>query len=118
MAAIRRMVNVQANCKRVVMALLAAGFFGCATYPESASTADRAFDAAQGALEDVGVQITTSDRPSGQIRGTRNGIPVAVSIVRLPDGRTRVQFDAKGTKAREPELPSRFLDAYERRMNR
>ena len=81
---------MQANCKRIAMALLAAGFFGCATYPESASTADRAFDAAQGALEDVGVQVTTSDRASGQLRGTRNGIPVAVSIVRLPDGRTRV----------------------------
>jgi len=112
------MVSVQDSyCKRIAMALLAAGFFGCASYPELASTADRAFDAARGALDDVGVQVTTSDRVSGQIRGTRNGIPVAVSIVRLPDGRTRVQFDAKGTKARDPELPGRFLDAYERRMN-
>ena len=106
------------RCKRIAIALVAAALLGCASAPESTSTADRAFDAALGALGDVGVQVTTSDRPSGQIRGTRDAIPVAVSIVRLPDGRTRVQFDAKGTKARDPELPGRFLDAYERRMNR
>jgi hypothetical protein len=102
---------------RMAIVLLAAVSFGCTSAPERPTT-DRAFDAAVGALGDVGVQVTTSDRPSGQIRGTRNNVPVAVSIVRLPDGRTRVQFEAKGAKARDPELPSRFLDAYERRMNR
>ena len=118
MATIRRMVSVQIRfCIRMAIVLLAAASFGCASAPERPTT-DRAFDAALGALDDVGVQVTTSDRPSGQIRGTRNGVPVAVSILRLPDGRTRVQFDAKGAKARDPELPGRFLEAYERRMNR
>lgn len=118
MAAFRGMVNVQIASKRILLAWIAAALFGCATAGPEPTTYDRAWNAAVGALDEVGVQVTTSDRPSGQIRGTHNGVPVAVSIVRLPDGRTRVQFEAKGAKARDPELPGRFLDAYERRMNR
>lgn len=119
MVAFRRLVNVQTGFRRIVLALFVVTLSACAGYaPEEVSTVDRAWSAALGALDEVGVQVTTSDRPSGQIRGTRNGNPVAVSVLPLPDGRTRVQFEAKEAKARDPELPGRFLEAYERRMDR
>lgn len=102
----------------VALALVAA-LTGCATQqaPE-ASTADRAFEAALAALDELGVQVTSSDRATGQIRGTRNGADVAVNVVKQADGRTRVQFDAKGAKGRERELPGRFVEAYEKQMDR
>lgn len=110
---------MQIDFRCIALALFVAALCGCAGYAsEEPSTVDRAWGAALGALGEVGVQVTTSDRPSGQIRGTRNGNPVAVSVLRLPDGRTRVQFEAKEAKARDPDLPGRFLEAYERRMER
>lgn len=84
------------------------------TYP---STFDRAWSAAQGALQDAGVQITSMDAGAGTIRGTKDGIDVSVLVVRQADGRTRVQFDAKGSE-RDPGLGERFSQAYERRMGR
>jgi hypothetical protein len=46
------------------------------------------------------------------------GTDVTVSVIRQADGRTRVQFDMKGTPQRDPGLANRFNDAYERRMGR
>ena len=84
------------------------------TYP---ATYDRAGGAALGALQDAGVQVTSVDQGSGIARGTRNGVDVTVTVVRQPDGKTRVQFDAKSSD-RDPGLPQRFSEAYERRMGR
>ena len=61
----------------------------------AASTFDRAWSAAQGALQDAGVRITGSDQGTGVIRGDKDGIDVSVAVVRQADGSTRVQFDAK-----------------------
>jgi len=82
------------------------------------STFERAWSAALGAVQDAGVQVTSSDPNAGEIRGIRDGIDVAVTVSRQPDGRTRVQFDAKGPTDRDPGLPTRFSDAYDRRMGR
>jgi hypothetical protein len=83
----------------------------------SPSTFDRAWNAALGALQDNGVQITSSDRGTGAIRGAKDGADVTVSVVRQADGTTRVQFDAKQAE-RSPGLADRFSQAYERRMGR
>lgn len=102
----------------VLAGLLATGcvVYEPAYYP-SPSTYDRAWSAALGALQDAGVQITSSDSATGIIRGAKDGVPVSVSVVRQADGRTRVQFDAQGTE-RVPGLADRFSQAYERRMGR
>jgi hypothetical protein len=86
-------------------------------YYVSPSTFDRAWNASLGALEDVGVRVTQIDSATGIIRGERDGIDVTVSVVRQGDGRTRVQFDTKGSD-RDPGLASRLSQAYERRMGR
>jgi len=88
------------------------GYYG---YP---STYDRAWNAAQGAAMDAGVQITSADPDRGLIRGTKDGIDVFVSVLRQADGRTRVQFDTKGPTERDPGLANRLSEAYERRMGR
>jgi hypothetical protein len=82
------------------------------------STFDRAWNAAQGAVQDAGVQLKSVDRATGLIRGSKDGIDVTVSVVRQADGTTRVQFDSKGPTERDAGLANRFSQAYERRMGR
>ena len=84
------------------------------TYP---STFDRAWDAMMGALQDVGVQVSSADRASGVARGSKGPVDVTVSVLRQADGTTRVQFDAKGSQ-NDPTLAQRFSTAYDRRMGR
>lgn len=92
----------------------------CVVYspvPAYPSTYDRAWNAALGALDDAGVRVTSADAASGVIRGARGDIDVSVTVTRLTDGRTKVQFDSKDTQ-RDPTLADRFSQAYERRMGR
>jgi hypothetical protein len=86
-------------------------------YYNSASTYDRAWSAALGALQDSGVTVTSTDASTGVIRGSKEGMDVSVSVVRQADGRTKVQFDSRNSQ-RDPALASRFSEAYERRMGR
>ena len=108
----------------VALVLATALLTGCVVYEPypgyytHTSTYDRAWNAAQGAVQDAGVQITSADASTGQIRGTKDGIDVTVLVLRQADGRTRVQFDAKGPTQRDPGLGDRFSQAYERRMGR
>jgi hypothetical protein len=88
------------------------------TYYPSAPTYDRAWSAALGALQDAGVGVTSADRATGVIRGARDSVDVTVTVLRQADGRTRVQFDAKGASGSDPGLADRISQAYERRMGR
>ena len=83
-----------------------------------ASNYDRAWSASAAAVRDAGVQVTSEDYGAGLITGTTNGINVTVSVSRLPDGRVQVRFDSKGPTERDPGLPERFSESYERRMGR
>jgi len=92
----------------------------CVVYspvPAYPSTYDRAWNAALGALDDAGVRVASADAATGVIRGARGDIDVSVTVARLADGRTKVQFDSKDTQ-RDPTLADRFSQAYERRMGR
>jgi uncharacterized lipoprotein len=107
---------------RMLVALAASTFLAaaCVVYspvPAYPSTYDRAWSAALGALDDAGVTVTSADTSSGIIRGARGDIDVSVTVARLADGRTKVQFDSKDTQ-RDPTLADRFSQAYERRMGR
>lgn len=82
------------------------------------STFDRAWNAAQGAVQDAGVQLSSVDRATGLMRGSKDGIDVTVSVVRQADGSVRVQFNSKGQTERDPGLADRFSKAYDRRMGR
>jgi hypothetical protein len=82
------------------------------------SNYDRAWSAALGAVQDAGIQVTSSDPATGLIRGSKDGIDATVSVVRQADRSVRVQFDTRGATERDPGLSNRFSQAYERRMGR
>lgn len=108
-------------CLALVLAL---GLSGCVyyepvpAYPSTVSNFDRAWSAALGAVQDAGIQVTSSDPASGLIRGSKDGIDATVSVVRQADRSVRVQFDARGATERDPGLGNRFSQAYDRRMGR
>jgi len=116
----------------LVTAMASALLAGCATeepppppppspvpyYVVPQSNFDRAWNAALGGAQDAGVQMTTVDRATGLMRGTKDGIDVTVSVVRQADGSVRVQFDSKGPTEKDPGLANRFSQAYDRRMGR
>ena len=82
------------------------------------SNFDRAWNAALGGAQDAGVQVTSAEPSTGLIRGTKDGMDVAIVVARQADGSVRVQFDSKGAGQRDPGLADRFSRAYDRRMGR
>ena len=97
---------------------------GCVAYPSAQpaqpgpSKFDRSWDAALGAAADAGIQVTSADRASGQIAGSKAGAPVTITLLRQADGSVRVSFDAPTADQTNPTLNERWLSSYQRRMGR
>lgn len=90
-------------------------------YPATVSSPpsfDRSWDAALGAASDAGIQITSVDRASGRITGTKSGSAVTIQLAPQPDNSLKVSFDAPASKESNPTLGDRWLTAYQRRMGR
>jgi hypothetical protein len=80
---------------------------------------DRAWDAARGAAADVGVYVTSADRASGVIRGTKDDNEVTISVWTQADGSVRVEINAKSPRAGTDTVLAQSLSAaYDRRMGR
>jgi hypothetical protein len=99
----------------------------CASEPEPApqpqpvkGTAKyyRAFEAAQAAAKDVGVEVRSSDRESGRITGSKDGGEVMIWLQWQPDGSTKIEFTASGAPETSPTLKEKWYSAYQRRMGR
>jgi hypothetical protein len=104
----------------MVVSTLAA-FAGCATEPPPTpppSPFDRAWNAALGAAQDEGVRVTSADRVSGVIRGSRDQQEVTINLQTQADGNVRVEMSARGPKGSDPGLAGRISRAYDRRMGR
>ena len=101
----------------VVMALIVQG---CVYYapPPGPSTYDRAWDSAARAAQDAGIQLSSADRATGQMLGTRGAIGARISVTRQADGTTRVELNLSGPLQSDPGLSDRFNAAYERYMGR
>jgi len=112
--------------RRMILAALlgAAPLAGCVVYEPvpyyhpGGSNYDRAWSAALGGAQDVGVQVRSADPAGGRIYGTRDGTEVFVAVARQGDGSVRVQFNSKGPKQDDPELAQRFSRAFDQRMGR
>ena len=108
----------------VLAALLAFGLAGGCVYYEPhpyypvASTYERAWNAALGAMRDQGVQVTREDRPAGRIEGRRGALTVRADVVTLADGRIRVEFNTGGDLQQDPGLSDRISRSYDARMGR
>lgn len=87
--------------------------------PSSPSAFDRAWNAALGAAEDVGVSISSADRTSGIVYGTRGNQSATIRVYTQADGRVRVEFGVQGGGAAEDAIVAKdFSSAYDRRMGR
>ena len=114
--------------KRKILFLVLAGtlFVGCTYYQPapgvytttSPSGFDRSYAAAVGALEDQGVRITSQNRSTGIVQGSRSGINVTANVRTQADGSVRVEFNTAGATANDPELINRVTQSYNRRMGR
>jgi hypothetical protein len=82
------------------------------------STFNRSWDAALGAAADAGVQVTSADRASGRISGSKAGEPVVIMLLAQSDGSVRVSSDAPTSTETNPTLDERWLASYQRRMGR
>lgn len=105
-----------------VIVNMAVALAGCATNEPAPvpapSTFDRSWSAAVSAAQDEGVRITSEDRGSGVIRGSRNEQEVTMNLRSQADGSVRVEISARGPKGSDPGLASRISRAYDRRMGR
>jgi hypothetical protein len=90
--------------------------YGYTTTMQPASF-DRSWNAAQQALMDQGVQVTSADRSTGFIQGTRNGAPVTARVASQADGTVRVEFNTNAA-SQEPDLMNRISRSYDARMGR
>jgi hypothetical protein len=108
----------------VALAAAAALSSGCVVYEPvpagygQASTFDRSWNAAVGAMRDQGVSITQEDRGAGIVRGTRGSINVTGNVRPQADGTVRVQFDTSGATSADPTLIDRITRSYQTRMGR
>lgn len=90
-------------------------------YPTGATTPanfDRSWDAALGAAADAGIQVTSADRGSGRITGSKAGAAVTIELRPQADNTLRVSFDAPASRESNPTLGERWTAAYNRRMGR
>lgn len=85
-------------------------------YPQSQY--DRVWESAIKAAQDVGVTISSVERANGRIFGRKGPVDVTIAVETQPDGRIRMQFNARGPEGAEPYLTERFYQTYERYMGR
>ncbi|MBV1916249.1 MAG: hypothetical protein KUG72_12745 [Pseudomonadales bacterium] len=82
----------------------------------SMSKFDRAWIAAQDAFADQGVKITSSDRSTGVIQGTRDEITLTTTLNQRADGSIEIKFNSSGKTSNDPDLIRRVSHAYSRSM--
>lgn len=112
--------------------LMLAALGGCTYYPAApypaapypapanyaSSTFDRAYAAALGAIADQGLSISSQDRASGTIVGSRGALAVTATVRPQADGTTRVEFKTSGEQGADAGISQRVLGAYNARMGR
>ena len=100
---------------------------GCVVYepvpvaapqPSPQQRFERSWAAANDAMMDQGVTITSQDRGSGVIRGHRVGVPVTATVQTEADGSVQVSFETVGAAEKDPGLTQRLRESYLRRIGR
>jgi hypothetical protein len=87
-------------------------------YASPTAAFDRSWNAAVGALQGEGVNITQQDRAGGIIAGTLGGLSVTARVLTQADGRVRVEFNTSGSGAASQQLAERISRSYDYRMGR
>ncbi len=101
--------------KFAALLLLAFGLAGCVSYEAvPVDPMEAPWRSAMGAMQDAGLTLTTADRATGTVRGTRGAAEGTIVVRMRPDGRVGVEIGSKG----DPGLTQRLTDAYNHRMGR
>lgn len=80
---------------------------------------EQSWQSARGAASDVGVRVTSEDRPSGTLRGNSGSSNVVITVVPQADQTIQVGFSVTGGSAtQDANLKERLTTAYRRRMGR
>ena len=113
--------NLLAMMLSVLVGLLASSCASEQTEPVSYATPsmskfDRAWIAAQDAFADQGVKITSADRNTRVISGTRDEITVTTTLNQRADGSVEVKFNTSGKTSNDPDLIQRVSRTYNRSM--
>ena len=91
--------------------------YGTPSSPPYASY-DYVWDSAMRAAQDVGIQITSSNRSTGSAFGQRDGVSVTIQVTQQSDGRTRVELTTKGSEPATSAVADDFYRAYDHYMGR
>ena len=109
---------------KTVLSFLAALLVSACVYyepmpvPQQPNPFEASWNAALGAVHDSGVNITTTDRGNGVIRGSKASMDVTVGVRTMADGRVQVEINARGSPNEEGALTRQITDNYNRRMGR
>ena len=100
---------------------------GCYTTPTPVSAPaprsiqerfEQSWQAARGAASDVGVRVTSEDRPSGTLRGEQGSSKVVITVITQADSTIQVGFSVTGGGSQDANLKEHLTRAYQRRMGR
>lgn len=80
-------------------------------YYYGASTCERSWSAAWASMQDVGVNVVSSDRNGGVVTGIKDGVDTSITISTQADGQVRVVFNSGGPSGQDPGLSSRIYQA-------
>jgi len=123
----RRTIVKKVNLTLLIIVIAFVMGSGCYYYgppPYAAPSAppyasyDYVWDSAMRAAQDVGIQITSSNRNAGTIFGQRDGVGVTIQVIQQPDGKTRVEITTEGPKGSGSGVSDDFYRAFDRYMGR
>ena len=90
--------------------------------PQTRSISERfeqSWQAARGAVTDVGARVTSEDRASGILRGEQGASKVVISVITQADASIQVGFAVTGGGSpQDANLKDHLTRAYQRRMGR
>jgi len=106
----------------LITALMSTALTGCVVAPAPVavqpSTYDRSYSAIVGAFNDENVRITSEDRATGVVTGTKGGIGLTATVQPQPGGSAKIDFKTRGKIEEDPKLIDRIGAAYNARMGR
>lgn len=80
---------------------------------------EQSWQAARGAAADVGVRVTSEDRPTGTLRGEQGASKVTITVITQADASIQVGFAVSGGGAsQDANVKEHLTRAYQRRMGR
>lgn len=79
---------------------------------------DYIWDSLMRAAQDVGIQITTSNKNTGTIIGQRDRVGVTIQVTQQADGKTRIELTARDSQGSSSTIADDFYRAYDHYMGR